>query len=349
MMNARAATVAALAAGALLLHGGADLYAGRSTLPTVTLTVPGGAALFSVTPEVAIETFAVMPADRPLAISLQVASTPDFTPPLLLDSAILAENAIVRFPRPLPSGAPVYMRALARTAAGDTARAETGPHEVPQWVTLLAPNSPTGTTLQSRRPEFTWSGAHVEAPPGPWNYTFRITERASGNLFFITQTTDTALTLPVSLDLNTSYRWSVTAKAGADSVRVESFSSIVVVDADRPLATLLYQNFPNPFPSESSAETCIWFDLHEPSAVTLTIADIRGNHVRTLVPGPDFETIVAAGRYGRVTGGSPGGCSGSVRWDGRDDGGRRVVAGIYLIRLRAAGVNSYKKIIFRGP
>ena len=54
------------------------------------------------------------------------------------------------------------------------------------------------------------------------------------------------------------------------------------IDTGRPALTLLYQNFPNPFPAAGSGVTCIWFDLNRTTSVSLTIHDVRGNLVRTL-------------------------------------------------------------------
>lgn len=116
-----------------------------------------------------------------------------------------------------------------------------------------------------------------------------------------------------------------------------------------PGITLLYQNFPNPFPTGTSPTTCLWFDLHVESAVTLGIYDLRGRLVRTIVPSPVVGSLLPAGRYGRRTAGINAGCDPAFAWDGRGSDGNRVPPGVYLARLRAGGRWQSRKIVFRGP
>jgi hypothetical protein len=114
-----------------------------------------------------------------------------------------------------------------------------------------------------------------------------------------------------------------------------------------PPVTLLYQNFPNPFPVSGQDATCLSFDLAIAGDVQLDILDLRGSQVRRLVPGPGWSSPVAPGRYGRSsTGGAP--CDPRLIWDGRTDDGRDVPAGVYLYKLRASGVTQFRRIVFRG-
>jgi hypothetical protein len=114
-----------------------------------------------------------------------------------------------------------------------------------------------------------------------------------------------------------------------------------------PPVTLLYQNFPNPFPALGQDATCLSFDLATASEVQLDILDLRGNPVRRLVPGAGLGPVLAPGRYGRSdAGGAP--CDPRLMWDGRADNGRAVPAGIYLYKLRASGVTQFRRIVFRG-
>ena len=113
-----------------------------------------------------------------------------------------------------------------------------------------------------------------------------------------------------------------------------------------PRSTILFQNFPNPFPAPGQDATCIWFDLATSSAVELEILDLRGNALRRFLPGPEFESVLPVGRYGRGSGGS--GCDPRFAWDGRADDGRTVPSGVYLIKLRASGENYIRRIVFRG-
>jgi hypothetical protein len=118
-------------------------------------------------------------------------------------------------------------------------------------------------------------------------------------------------------------------------------------DSSLPPVTLLYQNFPNPFPAEGQDATCLSFDLAVAGEVQLDILDVRGSPVRHLVPGPSLGPMLAPGRYGRsVAGGAP--CDPRLMWDGRADDGREVPAGVYLYKLRASGVTQFRRIVFRG-
>lgn len=73
------------------------------------------------------------------------------------------------------------------------------------------------------------------------------------------------------------------------------------------------QNYPNPF----NAVTTLRYDLPEQSYVMLTIYDILGREVRTLL-----DSKVDAGFR-------------SVVWDGKDDAGNSVSTGIYIYVLKA--------------
>lgn len=74
----------------------------------------------------------------------------------------------------------------------------------------------------------------------------------------------------------------------------------------------LYPAAPNPF----NPATRMRFDLDRGERVTLAVYDITGRRIATLVDG-----YRPAGRH-------------TVRWSGRDDGGRAVASGTYLMRLR---------------
>jgi hypothetical protein len=118
-----------------------------------------------------------------------------------------------------------------------------------------------------------------------------------------------------------------------------------------PPINLLYQNFPNPFPSTTAPVTCIWFDLAQrASDVKLAIYDVRGRLVRTIVPSAAIPGTLDAGYYGRAgTGPLASGCDPRFTWDGRGSDGASVPPGVYLVRFHADDAWQTKKIIFRGP
>jgi hypothetical protein len=227
---------------------------------------------------------------------------------------------------------------------------QTSRRVIPAWIRLVSPNEPNGTTLETTRPRFVWRAVSVSAPPGPFTYELQIQNVGTSRTVFFANITDTVFVLPTALEINTSYRWSVTARleSGAQT-GAASQGSFVILDPAIPAATLVYQNFPNPFPTATASSTCIWFDLSVPSRVRLDIYDLQGRPVRNIIPGETGPEVFPAGRHGRVAGGGTASeCNGTIRWDGRGRDGRFVPAGVYLLRMRTDSGESVKKIVFRG-
>jgi hypothetical protein len=85
----------------------------------------------------------------------------------------------------------------------------------------------------------------------------------------------------------------------------------------------LSQNYPNPF----NPSTKIEFALPTSDNVRLTIYDILGREVRTLI-----NDQYNAGAY-------------SVQWDGKNNLGRQVATGMYIYHLRAGQFSQTKKMM----
>ena len=188
-------------------------------------------------------------------------------------------------------------------------------------------------------------------PPGPFVYDVAVLRVDNGvTTVEATDITESSFTPPRDLDLNTPYRWRVIARLGPDSAVAESEGTFVIVDESLPTATLLFQNFPNPFPDYALGvtSTCIWFDLAEDDEVTLDILDIRGHVVKRLVPSSTFPQRVPAGRYGRGRFGDTGRCDPRLDWDGTADDGSYVPRGIYPVRFKTAKGTFFKRIVFLG-
>lgn len=285
--------------------------------------------------------------DLPISFRVQVSTRADFAT-TLLDEVIAGDTVRVRPTQPLPEKQSIWWRATATTTRGEIVESVVyGPSPVAGWLRLIAPNAPNGTLVPTRRPEFVWSSIPVLEPPGPWRYDLDVISVGTGRIVVMLRNwPDTTFTPATELESNTSYRWRVTARLnnGASST-VNSASTFIVTDESSPLTTLLYQNFPNPFPSTTSSVTCVWFDLHVASTVRLEIFDLRGHPVRRLVIS---EGALEPGRYGRAASGDPSSCDPQFSWDGTADDGRVVPSGVYLLRLRAAGAESMRRILFRG-
>lgn len=93
-------------------------------------------------------------------------------------------------------------------------------------------------------------------------------------------------------------------------------------DLPEARAVRLCRNRPNPF----APRTTIEFEVRGASHARLTVYDAMGRRVRTLFHGP------AVGRH-------------SIDWDGRDDAGRAVGAGVYFAKLTAGGSSETMRMI----
>jgi hypothetical protein len=95
------------------------------------------------------------------------------------------------------------------------------------------------------------------------------------------------------------------------------------IDERTPLRPGLRQNAPNPF----AASTVIGYALDRQSRVTLSVFNVQGQRVRVLE-----DATVPPGAH-------------EARWDGRDDSGHRVAAGVYLYHLRTDTFQETKRML----
>lgn len=308
---------------------------------------PTGGTLSSITPAFrwTVTDTTVLP--RPIAYRLRVARDTGMRR-LVIDTTL---TDVERYDllRPVKPGYPVYWRVDAAAANGTRDSTPlTGPVQVPRWATLLSLSAPGGSTTDDPQPLFDWTSPAVAAPPGPFEYEVLVYRSATGALVqSIPGVTVTAARPLTPLETNVAYTWAVVARAAADTSIDASAGVFVVLDPALPRTTLLFQNFPNPFPAGDRTATCLWFDLATTTVVELEILDLRGQLVRRLIPGPDFPAILPAGRYGRGATGGPV-CDPRLEWDGTAADGRIVPAGVYLSKLKASGVNFFRRVVFRG-
>ena len=352
----RGLVVASGLALGLALGPGAGAAAAQIAGATITVVPPaGGDTLRSVTPTFLVQARGVGPA-LPLRFRFRIDTTRQFLRPLLDTTLTVRDSSVTVAPaRALSAeGQRVYWQATVLDPAGvEVASPMGGPRVVPFWVSLVRPVGASGVVVRSRRPTFVWQSPAVGEPPGPWEYALTITTLGN-RVVAVDQLRDTTYTPPRDLEANASYRWAVTARLprSAQATQVVAAGTFVVEDPVVPTSTLLYQNFPNPFPQQTALglvdATCIWFDLERPARVRLEIYDLRGLLVRRLVPAAGVADELPPGRYGRQRSEANEDCDQSFRWDGTDGGGRTVPAGVYLLRFRADGVEEVKKILFRG-
>lgn len=317
----------------------------------VVVDGPSQAVLPTLTPTLQVRALGLGP-ERPLQYSVQVAGTADFSA-LVLDSTFTANDTtlVVQITRPLPSEATVYWRVIVRSPSGAQAiSGSSGARQVPAWLTLVEPNSALGNSFDIRRPLFVWRSAPVASPLGRWRYDLEITVAGRPEVA-VAGLQDTTFRPLTELQANTSYRWNLRAYLpGGESIRAASEATFVITDPPLPTTTLLYQNFPNPFPTAATQSTCFWFDVGaEGTRVSLDVLDLRGNLVKRIVPGDDGVDRFDPGRFGRGAPGAASNCDNRFVWDGTTFDGRTVAPGVYLARFRANdGAPTFRRIVFRG-
>ena len=94
------------------------------------------------------------------------------------------------------------------------------------------------------------------------------------------------------------------------SIKVEEKNPDDIISIPETYA--LHPNYPNPF----NPKTTINFDLPEETSVELLIYDVMGRLVKTLISEKEMD----AGYH-------------SIVWDGEDDNGEIVPAGMYFYKL----------------
>jgi len=112
-----------------------------------------------------------------------------------------------------------------------------------------------------------------------------------------------------------------------DDIKIYNYSvgGFDAIDDDNlvPLKYELSQNYPNPF----NPTTQIQFEIPENQKVTLTVYDILGRNICTIV-----NSEMNAGKYTKI-------------WDGRDNSGSEVASGIYFYRLQTDNFVKVRKMV----
>jgi hypothetical protein len=107
--------------------------------------------------------------------------------------------------------------------------------------------------------------------------------------------------------------------SGTSKLAVQNIAADIL-----PEGYALAQNYPNPF----NPSTSIAFSIKEAGVVQLSIYNLHGQEVRTLINGQ-----MNTGFH-------------SVNWDGKDERGQIVPSGVYLYKLRVNGFAQTRKMTF---
>lgn len=110
---------------------------------------------------------------------------------------------------------------------------------------------------------------------------------------------------------------------GRLSTAVQVTAGVNDTDGDKPLVYSLNQNRPNPF----GPVTSVTYSLASREHVNISVYDLAGRHVRTLV-----NEVQQPSRYG-------------IEWDGTNDRGKALPPGVYFIRYHAGRHVFSKKAI----
>ncbi len=109
-----------------------------------------------------------------------------------------------------------------------------------------------------------------------------------------------------------------------DNIIVTDLSTVSTEDERQlPSGFELNQNYPNPF----NPTTTITYSLREDGLSDLTIYDLAGNTISTLISSHQTQ-----GQY-------------SVEWNGKDNFGNTVPSGVYIYALSHGGEVSYNKMM----
>jgi hypothetical protein len=328
-------------ASAILFPGG------LSALPLREVT--GEGLVTSLAPQFEWNTPLIHPIGLPVTFHIEIAGDPGFHNLLVRDSVV--GTFARRLQVPLPPRTRLFWRVTARSVQGiRRSTSVQGPYDVPSWVALDVLNDGGGIEVDDPMPEFRWTPVDLPPPAGPFTFDFQVLSERTGEILRSHESLPGHRFRPDEpLPFNVPLRWRVIARARTDQAdTVTSAGPFVITGEANPPVTILYQNFPNPFPNPETGTwlTRIWFDLARASRVDLAVYDLRGRRVRQLIPASGCGPVeLSPGLYGRDEGNPADPCV-TLWWDGRGEGGREVPRGVYLLRLRAGGVEEIRRVVY---
>jgi len=220
-----------------------------------------------------------------------------------------------------------------------------GPYNFsPTEFSLSAPSNNTQITIDESNMNtgsiaFSW-GASSDQNGDSLYYLMRITSAEIGNHDMDTNATSFDLSYTdIIEDMSdnnvtaASLEWTVHVTDGIDTVEADNAPYTMEIDGADALSSYLEgllpdefalrQNYPNPF----NPVTTLRYDLPENNLVNITIYDMLGRQVKTLIN----QTQDAGYR--------------SVIWDATNDYGKPVSAGIYLYQIQAGKYLQTKKMV----
>ncbi|HPG40301.1 MAG TPA: T9SS type A sorting domain-containing protein [bacterium] len=104
---------------------------------------------------------------------------------------------------------------------------------------------------------------------------------------------------------------------------VTMHSPIYVTTTALPQSTVMLNAYPNPF----NPETTIKYTLHKDAQVTITVYDLLGRKVKTLI-----DEQQSAGSYRAI-------------WNGTDASGNKAASGAYLVQMQTGEISQTQKVL----
>jgi hypothetical protein len=221
--------------------------------------------------------------------------------------------------------------------ASDTATVKIVVNNVQDRPTAPALLDPiAGVAIRSLNPVLRWRAA-IDVDGDKLLYTIVYSTSPTLAAPNDTLRTDlTAVRVQKFLARDTRYYWRATVSDGYTAPiasGIESFfvtnDAVNVAQRDQaPAGFVLEQNYPNPFSlALPAAATQIRFALPQPARISVRIYNALGQAVRVL-----FDGAKSAGVH-------------QLFWDGRNDRGQRVSAGLYWLRLESEAFVATKKMV----
>jgi len=188
----------------------------------------------------------------------------------------------------------------------------------------------------SRIPDITNDGIN-EALVGSLNNSAYFLNGPDGEILYSSNLGTAVDAITAIPDITLDNSWEMVAGGRNGLVRCLSGGTGLItpndnyqIDPKTPVARLI-RNYPNPFTLNGlsrSIGTRIEFIMNKPDRVDLTIYNLRGEKIITLVDEINMET----GEH-------------SILWDGLDSKGKVLPSGIYFYRLRTSEFSDTKKMI----
>lgn len=197
-------------------------------------------------------------------------------------------------------------------AVKDTSNAQAGVLTITD-----ATNTVSGVSNGITYVKQTGTGSYAGTANGPvsWNFSWTAPAAGTGKVIFYVSGIAANDNGSASGDYGYHISHEVPEKATSVSDNADGSTG--------PDLFVLHQNYPNPF----NLATSISYSLQKAGFVNLTIYNVLGQKVRTLI-----DQTQPAGNY-------------SVHWDSKDQKGRVVPGGVYFYILKAGDFSSSRKMV----